>query len=114
GGPVFSTTINQGFSGFEQRNRNWQFPLCKYEVSLNDRPLATFQLIQNFFWNVYGQADAFRFFDHTDYSATAQVIAVGDGSTKTFQLVKSYVAGSRTMTRLIKKPIMATANDYQG
>jgi uncharacterized protein (TIGR02217 family) len=34
GGPTFNTTVNEGFSGFEQRNKNWSIARAKYTVDL--------------------------------------------------------------------------------
>jgi uncharacterized protein (TIGR02217 family) len=114
GGPTWSTTINTGFSGYEQRNRNWTYPLAKYQISLDHKPIASFTIVNEFFLNVAGKADAFRFSDLKDYAATAQVIGTGDGANKVFQLVKNYTIGGRTFTRPIKKPITSEVKDYQG
>lgn len=123
GGPSFNTTINQGFSGYEQRNRNWAAVRGKWSLNLMTPPPSQFNgtqvqwldLIHDFFLNVGGRADAFRFFDHKDYKATAQVIGTGDGITLgPYQLVKVYTIGSRSYTRLIQKPITAAVKDYTG
>jgi uncharacterized protein (TIGR02217 family) len=123
GGPTFNTTINTGFSGYEQRNRNWSQVRGKFMVNLISPPPSQFtgtqlqwlDLIHSFFLNVGGRADGFRFYDHKDNQATGQQIGVGDGSTLgPYQLVKVYTTGSRSYTRLIQKPITAAVNDYQG
>lgn len=114
GGPGWSTTVNAGFSGYEQRNKNWSVPLAQYKIELTYKDQSYFDKVNSFFWNVGGQADAFRFKDHKDYSATGQAIGTGDGTTTVFQLVKLYTAGSRTFTRTIKKPIQATVQKFDG
>lgn len=123
GGPSFNTTINPGFSGYEQRNRNWASVRGKWSLNLMSPPpsqftgtqLAWLNIIHAFFLNVGGRADAFRFYDHKDNTATGQVIGTGDGSTLgPYQLVKNYTIGSRTYTRLIQKPITSSVTDYQG
>src|SRR5208337_3425280 len=114
GGPAFFTTVNEGFSGGEQRNRNWSQTRALYTIDLQFKPQAYFDSVQAFFLVVGGQADAFRFKDHKDYIATGQVIGIGDGNTTVFQLVKNYVSGGRTYVRTILKPITADVVDFQG
>ncbi len=123
GGPSFNTTVNAGFSGYEQRNRNWSQVRGKWNVNLISPPPSQFvgtqlqwlDIIHSFFLNVGGRADGFRFYDHKDNKATAQVIGVGNGaSLGPYQLVKVYTTGSRSYTRLIQKPITVAVLDYQG
>lgn len=123
GGPSFNTTVNEGFSGYEQRNRNWSQARGKWTLNLMTPPPSQFNgtqlqwlnLIHAFFLNVGGRADGFRFFDYKDFQAIGQAIGVGDGSTLgPYQLLKVYTIGSRSYTRLIQKPITAAVNDYQG
>lgn len=123
GGPTFNTTVNVGFSGYEQRNRNWSLERAKYTIDLAQAPPSQFagtrqawiDLIHSFFLNVGGKADAFRWFDHVDHQATGEQIGVGDGSTLgPYQLIKTYTIGGRTYTRTIKKPVTAAVNDYTG
>ncbi len=114
GGPSFSTTVNEGFSGGEQRNRNWSNTRGVWTIDLQFKPQAYFDALQAFFLVVGGQADAFRFKDHKDFIATDQTIGTGDGVTTQFQLVKNYVSGVRTYVRTIYKPITADVTDFQG
>ena len=119
GGPAWSTIVNEGFSGFEQRNRNWAQSKAKFQILLNGKPRAYFAAVYNFYLNVGGRADAFRFFWPIDNSATGQLIATSLGvqsppSNPVYQLIKTYTTGSRTYTRTIKKPIDETISDFQG
>jgi hypothetical protein len=113
GGPSWSTIVNMGFSGFEQRNRNWSLVRNKYQLDLVAQPLSTFQTVMNFFLATGGKTDAFRFLDATDFVGTAQATspATGNGANKIFQLQKAYTIGVgatlRTYTRTISKPIMS-------
>ena len=118
GGDGFSTMVNMGFSGFEQRNRNWSQVRKKYQLDLVAVPFSVFQPIQDFFLAVGGRADAFRFLDKTDYQFFNQPMintitgnAGGDGSTTIFQLQKQYISGAgatqRIYSRVISKPIMS-------
>ena len=115
GGSGWSTQINAGFSGFEQRNRNWATSKGKFQILLDGKPQSYFQAVYNFYLNVGGSADGFRFLWPIDYKAGAQFIATADGSTNpTYQLIKTYTTGPRTYTRKITKPIMSTVQDFQG
>ena len=60
-----------------------------------------------------GRAYGFRFKDWTDYQGLAQSLGVGDGSTKTFQLVKRYPSGGVAESREITKPIAGTVKIYR-
>jgi len=113
GGPSWSTIVNSGFSGFEQRNRNWASSRASYQLDLVMQPVSVYATVLNFFEVVGGKADAFRFFDATDFQFSGQGMspAVGDGVNKVFQLQKTYASGSgavgRSYIRTISKPIMS-------
>jgi uncharacterized protein (TIGR02217 family) len=117
GGPGFSTQVNQGFSGQEQRNRNRANSRGKWTVSLmtpaafDGNRQAFIDLINGFFLNVGGKADGFRLKDHKDFIAVDQPLQTIGGNV---QLVKQYVIGGRTYTRVVTKPITAAVSDYQG
>lgn len=120
GGSGFNTSVNEGFSGFEQRNRNWSTARGQWTVSLVT-PEAyasarqTFaDLLNAFFLNVGGMGDGFRLFDHLDNRGTAQFLGTGDGATLTFQLQKTYTVGARSYVRSISKPITSAVSDYAG
>lgn len=114
GGPAFSTTVNEGFSGGEQRNRNWSQTRGIWTIDLQYKTQDFFDAVLAFFLVVGGQADAFRFKDHKDFVATGQLIGTGDGATAVFQLIKNYVSGPRTYVRTILKPITSAVIDFQG
>jgi uncharacterized protein (TIGR02217 family) len=120
GGPRFSTIVNEGFSGYEQRNRNWSQSRGKWVVSLQTptafagQRMQFIDLVESFFLNVGGKADAFRLFDHKDHWGVGEPQMTGNGSTRSFQLQKVYTTGNRSYARAIKKPIGPPATDYQG
>ena len=120
GGPSgWSTTVNEGFSGQEQRNRNWANSRGKWTVSVMTPSSVVYlgtrqsfiDLLTAFHLNAGGKADAFRLFDHTDNEAVNQALATIGGNV---QLVKNYVIGGRTYQRVITKPITAAVTDFQG
>jgi uncharacterized protein (TIGR02217 family) len=123
GGPMFFTTVNKGFSGFEQRNQNWSVARGEWSINLNT-PSPTFvatpqeyiDQLTAFFLVVGGQANGFRFKDHKDWTngTNPQFVAVGDGYTTSFQLIKTYVAGNLSYTKNIYKPITSEVVNYLG
>lgn len=114
GGPTFSTTVNEAYSGTESRVRNWKGSLGKWTVDFANRQVPYFELARNFFMCVGGQACGFRFLDHTDFQATDELLGYGDGETTTYQLVKTYSSGNRTYTRTITKPITSAVLKFDG
>lgn len=122
GGPGFSTIVNPGFSGQEQRNQNWASSKGKWNVSLMTQSSTQFpagrqafiDALNAFFLNAAGKANSFRLWDAKDHSLAGQVIGVGDGSTTAFQLTKRYVVGANIYTRNVTKPVWGTALTWQG
>ena len=66
-----------------------------------------------FFRTRMGPAYGFRIKDWTDHQALAQTLGTGDGSTRTFQLVKRYASGGEIATRTIAKPVAGTVRIYR-
>jgi uncharacterized protein (TIGR02217 family) len=60
-----------------------------------------------------GRAYGFRFKHWTDHPALAQSLGVGDGSAKTFQVVKHYASGGVVETRVIAKQVSGTVKLYR-
>lgn len=120
GGPTYSTTITSLLSGYEQRNRNWLYPKHEYDVMYGIKDASTLSQLIEFFHVVGGAAVGFRYYDWMDCKSslpgswqdsvafTDQVIGTGDGTTRKFQLIKTYQEGSSTQVRIIKKPITNT------
>lgn len=104
GGPVFSTTAKKTQGGQRYANRNWLYPIQAYDISNAIRNETDFQELRAFFYVVGGQGDGFRFRAPDDFKASiaeGQMSLIG-GSV--YQLLKAYVAGSRTFLRPIYKP----------
>lgn len=121
GGPSFLTTVNEGQSGFEQRNQNWGIARGSWTVSLetpgasaNVDPLTYIEQLNAFFLVVGGKANAFRLKDHKDFTngLTPVAIGVGTGSQENYQLVKNYTIGPYSYQRVINKPVTSRAVDY--
>src|SRR5262245_25158161 len=108
GGPQFSTSIVATMDHTEQRNQNWHAPLARYEVGLINRDRALTEQLFAFFRTIaQGKTNGFRFHDFLpgEGEVDGDVMAVGDGSTQTFQLVKHYVNGDGVVQRVITKPV---------
>ena len=117
GGPSYSTTVNSGFSGFEQRNQNWVESRGDWDVVFVGQNQAFYNILQAFFHAVRGKANGFRLYWPPDSSATAQFIGTGDGALTQFQLQKTYTFAAspgNAIVRPIQKPITAAVVDYQG
>lgn len=112
GGPEYSTDIVITDSGSEQRNINWQQARALYNVAHGVKTQAQLNVLLSFFRARKGRAYGFRFKDWADYTATSQAIGIGDGSTTTFQLVKTYSSGDVDESRIITKPVDGSATIY--
>src|ERR1051325_11055920 len=74
GGSGFSTKINGGFSGFEQRNRTWKQSRGQWQIVLTGKPQAYFDMLHSFFLVVGGMADSFRLLWPIDFKAVDQFL----------------------------------------
>ena len=108
GGPMFRTEIAVSASGLETRNGTWAYPKHEWDVSHGVRNNTDFSTLRNFFMVARGRHNGWRFKDWADYTAThAQGVVTGITGT-TFQLVKVYISGSSSQSRIIKKPVAGT------
>ena len=120
GGPGWNTTVIITASGFEQRNQNWENARRRFDAifkQLPSDPFNSFPELLAFFNARRGRLRGFRFRDHTDFEAIAQVctqfndtaILVGDGVETEFQCAKLYDDANQSFNpfrRLIKKPVL--------
>lgn len=127
GGPMYNTAIETMASGAEQRNVNWDDPLCHFQivhiVTTSGRApnLSTSDELTAFFRSMKGRAYGFRFKDWFDYQATHEQkqgkggsltqgllgSGVGTGA-RTYQMYKYYAVGALDEFRLISKPVSGT------
>jgi uncharacterized protein (TIGR02217 family) len=112
GGPEFNTSVTPTFGGFEQRNINWQKSRGRWDVSTGLKNKTDMDALQSFFRARYGKAYGFRFKDWIDYQGIGQSIGTGNAALTTFQLIKTYVSGSNSYVREIKKPVASTVKIY--
>jgi len=123
GGPNFSTIVNIGLSGAEQRNQNWQLSRGKWRVSLitpegfAGQRQTFIDLLIAFFQNAAGRANALRLYDHLDHGpVTSQTMVVVAGSSNLqWQLQRARTVAGQTYLQKISKPLAAfTLQDQTG
>jgi uncharacterized protein (TIGR02217 family) len=121
--PMFATKVQSAVSGKELRTAYMPYPLWKfhltYEVLRADVVNAELQSLMGFFLSRQGAYDSFLYTDPTDYSVTNQQFGTGDGSTKSFQLTRTYGGFSEPVQNVNGTPTIkdngttkATPADY--
>jgi len=114
GGPERRTEIVTLGSGHEERNQRWADSRRRYDAGYGVRGIDDLHAVIAFFEERRGRMHAFRWRDWSDYRSGPpgkapaiddQVIAVGNGSDDTFQLIKVYGASFAPWTRRIEKPV---------
>ena len=120
GGPAYNTSVVVAGSGKEQRNANWDFPRCEFDVAYGVRGMGELEDLLDIFHIATGKAHTFRFKDHSDFKSCKlsdsphfedQSIGTGDGITTVFQLYKIYTFGTYTRrSRKITKPVLETVS----
>lgn len=111
----FRTSAVELDSGQVPRSGRFSQPRFAWSVSYDDRDLDSLYILRTFFMVVRGGQDTFRHRDKLDFSSASngraapdaadQQIGVGDGSTATFQLTKTYTYDGETFTKNVTKPI---------
>lgn len=112
GGPERRNEIVPLSNGGEQRNARRRHARRRYDAGTGVRSLADLREVVAFFEARRGSLTAFRFSDPFDGSsslngelqATDQPIGTGDGTMRTFPLVKRYGKGADAYERPITKP----------
>lgn len=117
GGPERRTDVVTLANGFEERNTPWAHSRRRYDAGLGMRSLDDIETLIAFFEARRGQMYGFRWKDWSDFKSSGasaepafgdQVIAIADGVTEVFQLVKTYRSGAFTYARPITKPVAGT------
>lgn len=108
GGPRFKTFTFSGHSGVEVVDASWSTSRAKYLINETVRDMADFDAIRALFYVCRGKARGFRFKDWADFQATDENIGTGDGSTRVFNLRKTYGTGTHAYQRRIFKPVSGT------
>lgn len=117
GGPERKTEIVTLGSGYEERNGVWAHSRRHYDVGYGVKTLDDIHAVLAFFEARAGRLYGFRFKDFADYKSCApgaavtpldQTLATGDGSSKSFPLIKTYQSGPSAYVRSITKPVVGS------
>lgn len=123
GGPERRTDIVTLANGFEERNTPWAHARRRYDAGMGLRSLDDVEALIAFFEARQGQLIGFRWKDWSDYQScrpscvvdgSDQLIAMGDGNSASFPLVKSYRSGATTYVRPITKPVAGSVRAEVG
>ncbi|BDV33916.1 DUF2460 domain-containing protein [Methylocystis iwaonis] len=119
GGPERRTQIVDLRSGREERNQLWAGSRRKWNAGYGLNTVDKLAQVVAFFEERAGRFYGFRWQDRFDMTSgpspkiavtpTDQTIGVGDGATKSFQLIKTYGAAYNPFARKILKPVAGTA-----
>jgi len=92
--PQWDTVVQQSLSGKETRISRTAYPRWKWELQYNvlrsNASYGELQALTGFFNALQGQYNTFLYQDADDNSVTGQVIAIGDGVTTNFQLLREF------------------------
>lgn len=114
GGPRRKTDIVTTGSGREERNAKWAQSRRFYDAGSGVKTLADLAELIAFFEERRGRLYGFRWRDRMDDRSCSpgmtpslgdQVIGTGDGTTRIFQLVKTYGGNFAPYRRTIGKPV---------
>jgi uncharacterized protein (TIGR02217 family) len=117
GGPERMTEIVTLANGHEERNALWKHSRRKFDAGIGVRSMDDIETLIAFFEARMGRLFGFRWKDWADFRSCRpsvgidfrdQIIGVGDGETKAFQLTKTYRSAANTYTRSITKPLEET------
>lgn len=117
GGPERRTEIVTMNNGFEERNTPWEHSIRHYDAGAGLRSLDDLSKLIAFFEARRAQLYGFRWKDWADFKSCLpskeigpldQELGRGDGQTRVFRLVKTYVSGEQSYVRPIRKPVKGT------
>lgn len=109
GGPSFQTSIVGLSGGNEQRNQDWEFPRQTWDIGYGIQDQVGYNVVRDFFYARRAQANGFLFKDWSDFTVTDQLLGTGDGTTRTFLLVRTYeTTGPNVYTRRVTRPVAGT------
>lgn len=114
----YSTDLITTDGGHTVTNQRWRYPLFAFDFKLEPGDPDTdddlsLQAFINLFHVAGGRHTTFRFRDWRDYSAEAQSLGTGDGSTTQFQLRRVYQLGASVRYRKVTRPVAGTVVGYK-
>lgn len=102
GGPSFSTDKLTMVNGQERRMQNRSVAIHGYVWSFKNTGLALEAQLKAFWFDRRGDFKPWLLKDWSDFSGTLEAIGVGTGALTTFQIIKTYSAGSNPYGRTIQ------------
>lgn len=108
GGPTWYTRKVGLNSGIIRRNPRRSRPLSRYSIIYRNLLREHHEEVIDAFNACMGGVFGFRLKDWADYQGTDELLGLGTGAEQTVQLVKLYTFGTRTIDRLIRKPVDGT------
>lgn len=120
--PVWNNSISRVASGSENARQIWEHPLHNFSLPVSAREHDVVEALKDMWMVTAGTAKTFPFRDPMDFASLAltapnqpptvtnadQIIGVGDGSNREFQLIKRYQVGIETYDRLIYLPVVSS------
>ena len=94
--PEFRTLIEDSANGLEARTSKWVYPRWRWTLSYPAIGQAGHQFgdqlraVVGHFLKHRGAGDSFLFRDPEDFSVVNQLVGVGNGATKNFQIIRNY------------------------
>ncbi len=119
GGPERQTDIVTLGSGREERNQRWRRSRRRFEAGYGVKTLDELNAVVAFFEAQRGPLFGFRFRDPVDWKSCSpqatprfsdQVIGTGDGTTRIFELVKTYGEADGAYRRRIHKTVSGSVS----
>lgn len=115
--PIWSTAVAEAASGRERRRQLWSYPRWRFKANfevLRDvsggRDLAA---LYTFFNAHAGRHAEWGFLDPTDNQVSGQAFGIGDGTTRSFQLLRTITGSSLSFiepVRAVFGPPAVTVN----
>ena len=114
--PVWSTIKQPSVGGQESRFAQWSYPKWRYEIPFevlrNYSGFNEFDSLAGFYNQIYGSAGFFQYNDPNDGLIVNQPLATGDGTTTSFQLVRS--KGGFAEPVFLPTAVSLTRSDFLG
>ncbi|BCH33119.1 hypothetical protein MesoLjLc_50490 [Mesorhizobium sp. L-8-10] len=113
GGPTFSTDKLAMVNGQERRLQNRSVAIHQFMWEYRNQTRAIVEELREFWFDRRGDFKAWLLKDWGDYQAAGEPFGVGDGSTKTFPLIKTYTGGFNPYERTIRHPKSGTLQVFE-
>jgi len=107
-GPQFATVVSELSGGNEQRGIRWEDARLLFDLSYAPMPVADARRIEALFYARRGRARSYLVRDPLDNRGEGEVLGVGDGTKRDFQLVRTYEPDGVPYVRPILYPKAGT------